>query len=276
MDTGPGWAAPGASQAVTPPLLPAARAESLCKVYGQADTAVRALDGVTVAFPRGELTAVMGPSGSGKSTLMHCMAGLDSATSGRVFVGEQEITSLHDRELTRLRRDRVGFVFQAFNLVPALSALENITLPLDIAGRKPEQDLLDTVIDTLGLRDRLRHRPSELSGGQQQRVAAARALVSRPELVFADEPTGNLDSHASGELLDFLQRTVHEMGQTIVMVTHDAGAAAHAHRALFLADGRIVGELKDPTAATVLDYVKRLDAERAAKHPLATGPPAGG
>ena len=237
----------------TPPAAApadAARAESLTKVYGSGETKVVALDAVSVSFPAGQFTAIMGPSGSGKSTLMHCLAGLDEATDGAVFIGDVDITKLDDKKLTRLRRDAVGFIFQAFNLLPTLNAIENITLPMDIAGRKPDQQWLDTVIDTIGLRDRLKHRPTELSGGQQQRVACARALASRPEIIFADEPTGNLDSASGAELLGFLRRSTTEMGQTIVMVTHDPGAASYADRVLFLADGRIVDEMAAPTAAT--------------------------
>jgi putative ABC transport system ATP-binding protein len=239
--------------------LPAARAESLSKVYGQGDTRVVALDAVSVEIARGRFTAVMGPSGSGKSTLMHCLAGLDEASGGKVFVGDVELTALDDKKLTRLRRDSIGFIFQAFNLLPTLNAIENITLPMDIAGRKPDQKWLDTVIDTLGLRDRLDHRPTELSGGQQQRVACARALAGQPEIVFADEPTGNLDSQSGAEVLGFLRDSVRDFGQTIVMVTHDANAASYADRVLFLADGRIVDEMGDPTSETVLERLKKLD-----------------
>ncbi|MCY7372405.1 MAG: ABC transporter ATP-binding protein [Spirochaetaceae bacterium] len=238
----------------------AARAVGLTKVYGEGDTRVVALDGVTTGFERGRFTAIMGPSGSGKSTLMHCMAGLDSATSGSAFIGDVDLTSLDDKRLTRLRRDSLGFVFQAYNLVPTLTALENITLPIDIAGRKPDKEWLDTVISTVGLADRLHHRPNELSGGQQQRVACARALASRPEIVFADEPTGNLDSRAGAEILLFLRRSVQELGQTIVIVTHDPAAAAYADRVIFLADGSIVDEMRDPTADLVLERLKRFDA----------------
>ncbi len=206
----------------------AARAERLTKVYGSGDTSVVALDAVTVELPRGQFTAIMGPSGSGKSTLMHCLAGLDTATGGSVFVGDVDLTTLDDKRLTRLRRDSVGFIFQAFNLLPTLTALENITLPMDIAGRKPDAAWLDSVIDTVGLRDRLHHRPTELSGGQQQRVACARALASRPEIIFADEPTGNLDSRAGAEVLGFLRAFVQDHGQTVVMVTHDPVAASYA------------------------------------------------
>jgi putative ABC transport system ATP-binding protein len=237
----------------------AARAEGLTKRYGEGDTQVVALDDVSVSFPTGQFTAVMGPSGSGKSTLMHCLAGLDSATSGEVWLGDTALSSLNDKALTRLRRDEVGFIFQAFNLVPTLTAIENITLPMDLAGTAPDPEWLDRIIDTVGLRDRLSHRPSELSGGQQQRVACARALASRPTVIFADEPTGNLDSRSSGEILSFLGDCVRTMGQTIVMVTHDATAASFANRALFLADGRIVDEITDPTAESVLDRMKHFD-----------------
>ncbi len=231
----------------------AAHAIALSKVYGSGDTRVTALDSVDVEIEAGQFTAIMGPSGSGKSTLMHCLAGLDSLTSGQVWIGDTELSQLTDKALTKLRRDSVGFVFQAFNLVPTLSALENITLPIDIAGRKPDQEWVDLVIDTVGLRDRLTHRPSELSGGQQQRVACARALASRPTIVFADEPTGNLDSRSGAEVLGFLRRSVDEFGQTIVMVTHDPNAASYADRVVFLADGRIVDEMHKPTAAAVLE-----------------------
>jgi putative ABC transport system ATP-binding protein len=236
----------------------AARAADAVKIYGSGEAAVRALDGVTVEFGHGQYTAIMGPSGSGKSTLLHCMAGLDRLTSGHVFIGEAELGALNEKALTRLRRDKVGFVFQAYNLVPTLTALENITLPMDIAGRDPDQAWLDTVIDTIGIRDRLEHVPSQLSGGQQQRVAAGRALSSRPEIVFADEPTGNLDSKSGAELLEFLQRAVREFGQTIVMVTHDPVAAGYADRVVFLADGRIVDAMEAPTAERVLDRMKTL------------------
>ena len=230
-----------------------ARAVDLVKVYGHGDTAVKALDGVSVDFATGQFSAIMGPSGSGKSTLMHCMAGLDKLTSGQVYVGGTALGGLGDKELTNLRRDKVGFVFQAYNLVPTLSALENITLPLDIAGRKPDQEWLDKVIDTVGLRNRLDHRPSELSGGQQQRVAAARALASRPAIVFADEPTGNLDSRASSEVLEFLRLSVADFGQTIVMVTHDPVAAGYAQRVVFLVDGRSSTRwsIRRPTASSI-------------------------
>ncbi|WP_202035316.1 ABC transporter ATP-binding protein [Streptomyces mexicanus] len=234
----------------------AARARGLTKAYGSGETTVLALDSVDVDIARGRFTAVMGPSGSGKSTLMHCLAGLDTVSAGQVWIGDTEITRLKDRELTRLRRDRIGFMFQSFNLVPTLNALENITLPLDIAGRRPDREWLDRIIDTLGLRDRLGHRPSQLSGGQQQRVACARALASRPELVFADEPTGNLDSRAGLEVLGFLREAVDSLGQTVVMVTHDPGAAAHSDLVLYLADGRIVDEMAHPTAEAVLERMR--------------------
>ncbi|WP_028048788.1 ABC transporter ATP-binding protein [Cellulomonas sp. URHD0024] len=229
-----------------------AAARDLRKVYGSGSTAVRALDGVDVDLVRGELTAIMGPSGSGKSTLMHCLAGLDKPTSGTVVVDGETVSSMSERRLTALRRTRVGFIFQAYNLVPTLTALENITLPLDIARKPVDRTHLDLVVATLGLGDRLNHKPSELSGGQQQRVACARALVSRPAVVFADEPTGNLDSTASAEVLGFLRRSVDQLGQSVVMVTHDPTSAGYAHRVLFLADGRLVGELRDPTPDAVL------------------------
>jgi putative ABC transport system ATP-binding protein len=234
----------------------AARAEHAVKVYGRGMTAVTALNDVTVDFERGRFTTIMGPSGSGKSTLMHCVAGLDTLTSGRVLIGDVDLGKLSDKELTVLRRTKVGFVFQAYNLVPTLDALENITLPLDLAGHQPDQGWLDTVVAAVGLKDRLEHRPSELSGGQQQRVAVARALASRPEIIFADEPTGNVDSKAGAEILTFMRRAVDDLGQTIVMVTHDPVAAGYADRALFLNDGRIVDEMEGPTAETVLDRLK--------------------
>ena len=235
-----------------------ARAVDAVKVYGSGDTEVRALDGVTVSLESGHFTAVMGPSGSGKSTLMHCVAGLDSLTSGQVYIGDVELSQLSDKELTLLRRESVGFIFQAFNLIPTLTALENITLPMALAGREPDQAWLDTVVDTVGLRDRLSHRPSELSGGQQQRVAVGRALASRPKIVFADEPTGNLDSRSGAEILTFMRDAVRDLGQTIVMVTHDPVAAGYADTAIFLNDGRIVDTMSDPTAEKVLDRLKQL------------------
>lgn len=235
---------------------PAARTVDLTKVYGRGDTQVVALDQVSLDIARGEFTAIMGPSGSGKSTLMHCAAGLDSVSGGEVYVGDVPLGTLKDKTLTALRRDRIGFVFQSFNLIPTLSARENILLPLAIAGRRPEPAWFDTVIDTVGLGDRLSHRPSELSGGQQQRVACARALMSRPEIIFADEPTGNLDSASGAEVLGFLRRSVDEFGQTIVMVTHDPGAASHTDRVVFLADGRVVDEMREPTADLVLERMK--------------------
>ena len=238
----------------------AARAVDLVKNYGAGETEVRALDHVSIDLVAGEFTAIMGPSGSGKSTLMHAVAGLDSVDSGSVVIGDVELSGLSDKKLTALRRDRIGFVFQAFNLVPTLTALENITLPIAIAGRRPDQQWLDTVIDSLAIRDRLSHRPSELSGGQQQRVAVARALASRPQIVFGDEPTGNLDSRTSGEVLAMLRRSVDDLDQTVVIVTHDPAAAAHAHRVVFLSDGRIVDELRNPTAERVLDRIKAFES----------------
>ncbi|TDB80213.1 ABC transporter ATP-binding protein [Micromonospora sp. KC721] len=246
----------------------AVSAEDLTKQYGSGDAQVTALNAVTVAFGRGELTAIMGPSGSGKSTLMHCLAGLDTPTSGQVWLegarhgdaGRVELSGLRDDALTTLRRDRMGFVFQAFNLLPTLTAWENITLPLDLAGRRPDQAFADTVIEAVGLRDRLHHRPAELSGGQQQRVACARALVSRPDVVFADEPTGALDSRSGAEVLGFLRRSVDQLAQTVVMVTHDPVAAGYADRVLFLADGVIVDELREPSADRVLDRIRSLES----------------
>ncbi|QVQ52511.1 ABC transporter ATP-binding protein [Spiractinospora alimapuensis] len=236
----------------------AARAVDARKSYGRGTARVDALDGVNLGIPRGRFTAVMGPSGSGKSTLMHCMAGLDTLTSGSMLLGQTELSGLGDRQLTRLRRDRVGFVFQAYNLVPMLTALENIRLPLDIAGRRVDTEWLDRVVSTMGLGDRLRHRPAELSGGQQQRVACARALVSRPEIVFADEPTGNLDSRAGTEILRFLGDSVRDTGQTVVMVTHDPATASHADIVVFLSDGRVVDQLAEPTREGVLERMKAL------------------
>ena len=238
----------------------AARVVGLTKVYGTGDAQVRALDGVTLELFSGEFTAVMGPSGSGKSTLMHCCAALDKATSGEVFIGEQALGSLKDKALTQLRRDQIGFVFQSFNLVPTLTAEENIRLPMALAGRKPDAAWYDSVIATVGLGDRLKHKPSELSGGQQQRVAVARALASRPTIVFTDEPTGNLDSHSGAEVLTLLRRSVDEVGQTIVMVTHDPVAAAYTDRVLFLADGQVVSELRHPTREAVLEIMTKMTA----------------
>jgi len=235
----------------------AARTEDAVKVYGTGQVRVRALDAVTVEFIAGRYTAIMGPSGSGKSTLLQCAAGLDSLTSGKAYIGNADLGTLNDQQLTILRRDRVGFVFQSFNLVPTITAAENITLPLLLAGRKGDQEWIAKIIETLDIGDRLRHRPQEMSGGQQQRVAVARALASRPEIIFADEPTGNLDSRAGAEVLTFMRRAVDEMGQTIVMVTHDPTAASYADRIVFLADGRIVDEMHQPTAGAVLERMKR-------------------
>ncbi len=253
-------ASPSPSSApVAPPgreLTIAARTLDAVKVHGQGDTRVRALDGVTLELARGRFTAIMGPSGSGKSTLMHCLAGLDTLSSGQVWLGDTELARLSERKLTRLRRQRVGFVFQSFNLVPTLTAAENITLPVRLGRGTVDAAWLDQVLDTVGLRDRLDHRPAELSGGQQQRVAVARALVSRPDVIFADEPTGNLDSRAGGEILAFMRGAVDELGQTVVMVTHDPVAAAHAHGVVFLADGRVVDKMEAPTASGVLERMK--------------------
>ena len=236
----------------------AARAEEAVKIYGSGDTAVRALDKVSIAFEKGRFTAIMGPSGSGKSTLMQCMAALDDLTEGRAFIGDTDLSTLTDKESTRLRRERVGFIFQAFNLVPTLTAIENITLPIELARRRPDRQWVDSVISTVGLGDRLAHRPNELSGGQQQRVAVARALASKPEVIFADEPTGNLDSRSGADLLRFMRGAVDDLGQTIVMVTHDAKVASFADRAVFLSDGRPQGGLDRPTAEQVLDHMKIL------------------
>ena len=236
----------------------AVRAEEVTKIYGVGEAAVRALNNISVEFAAGHYTAIMGPSGSGKSTLLHCLAGLDRVTAGRVVLGDIDITAVSEKELTLVRRDKIGFVFQSYNLIPTLNAIENITLPLALAGRKPDKEWLDRVISTVGLADRLKHRPSELSGGQQQRVAVARALASRPQVIFADEPTGNLDSKASAEILEFMRQAVDELGQTIVMVTHDPIAAGYADRVVFLADGQIVDEMQSPTAEAVIDRVKRL------------------
>ncbi|MFJ2868734.1 ABC transporter ATP-binding protein [Kitasatospora sp. NPDC087314] len=257
-----------AAAAVYDPQLPggasavAASARRVTKAYGAGETRVTALDAVDVDIQRGRFTAIMGPSGSGKSTLMHCLAGLDTVSGGRIWIGDTEITGLKDKQLTRLRRDKIGFIFQAFNLLPTLTALENITLPMDIAGRRPDQAWLDQVVETVGLAGRLKHRPAQLSGGQQQRVAVARALAARPEIIFGDEPTGNLDSRAGAEVLTFLRRSVDELGQTIVMVTHDPVAAGYADRVLFLADGVIVDEMHAPTADSVLERMRRFDGKR--------------
>ncbi len=235
----------------------AAHTVDLCKIYGQGETQVTALDNVNVEFERGRFTAIMGPSGSGKSTLMHCVAALDTITSGKIFIGDVDLSELNDKQLTRLRRDNIGFVFQAFNLIPTLTAAENITLPVDLAGGRIDREWLDTVVDAVGLASRLSHRPSELSGGQQQRVAVARALASRPNIVFADEPTGNLDSRSGTDILRFMRTAVDSFGQTIVMVTHDPNAASYADRVLFLADGRIVDDMASPTTEAVFDRMKR-------------------
>jgi putative ABC transport system ATP-binding protein len=249
-----------ASTTTTTITRSAARAANVSKSYGDGDAAVHALDDVSVSLAAGEFTAIMGPSGSGKSTLLHVLAGLDRPTSGEIYVGDTEITSLKDKALTLLRRDQIGFIFQSFNLLPTLTAAENIVLPIKIAGRKPDAFWVQSIVETVGLSERLSHRPSQLSGGQQQRVAAARALASRPQIVFADEPTGALDSRSGAELLGFLRTAVKELGQTVVMVTHDASAAAYADRVLFLADGKIVDEMREPTADSVLDFMKHLGA----------------
>jgi putative ABC transport system ATP-binding protein len=255
----------------------AARAERLTKVYGSGDTEVSALRGIDLDFPRGRFTAIMGPSGSGKSTLMHCLAGLDTVSGGRVFIGDVELSQLSDRQLTQLRRDRIGFIFQQFNLLPTLTAAENITLPLDIAGRKADRKWMKLVIDAVGLAPRMNHRPTELSGGQQQRVACARALITRPDIIFGDEPTGNLDSASGAEVLSFLADSVSELGQTVVMVTHDAIAASYADEVVFLADGRVVDMMFDPTADAVLDRMKSLDqAARSLDGRRGTTPPRAG
>ncbi|WP_370289523.1 ABC transporter ATP-binding protein [Nocardioides sp.] len=254
-----------------PSPVAAARAIDLRKTYGRGDSEVRALDGVSLDVEAGRFTAIMGPSGSGKSTLMHCLAALDSPTSGQVIIGETDLSKLRDKALTALRRDQIGFVFQAFNLVPTLTARENILLPLSLAGRRPDAEWFDTVVDTVGLRDRLGHRPSEMSGGQQQRVACARALASRPSIVFADEPTGNLDSTSGAEVLNFLRRSVSEFGQTIAMVTHDAVAASYCDRVVFLADGRIVDELRAPDRETILARMSALQAAAIASASPAPG-----
>ena len=239
------------------PAPRAVQAVQAVKVYGKGDTSVRALDGVSLALPAGRFTAIIGPSGSGKSTLMHCLAGLDTLTSGRVLLGDVDLGRLSQKALTRLRRDHVGFVFQAFNLLPMLTAGENITLPLDLAGKKHDRQWVRSIVETVGLGDRLKHRPAELSGGQQQRVAVARALASRPSVVFADEPTGNLDSRSGGEILAFMRRAVDELAQTMVMVTHDPVAASHADAVVFLADGRVVDRMTGPTSERVLERLKQ-------------------
>jgi putative ABC transport system ATP-binding protein len=243
---------------IPPTTTIAARAVQASKIYGKGDTAVHALDAIDVAFDRARYTAIMGPSGSGKSTLLHCLAGLDRLTSGQVFLGDIDISLLSEKDLTKVRRDRIGFIFQTYNLIPTLTALENITLPAALAGRGEDKHWLDQVIDTVRLRDRLSHRPSELSGGQQQRVAVARALASRPEVIFADEPTGNLDSRAGAEILNFMRRAVSDFQQTIVMVTHDPTAASYADRVVFLGDGKIVDELCEPSPDAILDKMRRL------------------
>jgi putative ABC transport system ATP-binding protein len=255
MSTLPSPPPPPAPAAEAAPI--AARADAAVKLYGKGENTVRALDGVTIDFEQAAFTAIMGPSGSGKSTLMHCLAGLDSLTSGKVYIGTTDLSTLDDKTLTRLRRDQIGFVFQAYNLLPTLNASENITLPLALGGKSPDASWYDQVISTVHLADRLHHRPSELSGGQQQRVAVARALVTRPKIIFADEPTGNLDSHSGSEILTFMRRAVDELGQTIVMVTHDPNAASNADRVVFLADGKIVDEMRSPTADRVLDRMKK-------------------
>jgi putative ABC transport system ATP-binding protein len=265
---------PGATPA---PASPAVRARSLTKLYGKGEATVRALDGVDVDFEKGAFTAIMGPSGSGKSTLMHLLAGLDTASSGQGFIGSTEITALGDNELTKLRRDRVGFVFQSFNLLPMFTAEQNITLPIELASGTVDKEWLATLVQTLGLGARLTHRPSELSGGQQQRVAIARALIAKPEVVFADEPTGNLDSRSGAEVLSFLRRSVRELGRTIIMVTHDPAAAAYADRVILIADGRIAGDIDDPTPESVLaglDALRSLEADPTDALAGSTGPTA--
>ena len=238
--------------------LVAARSSGATKIYGSGETEVRALDGIDVAFPKGRFSAIMGPSGSGKSTLMHCMAGLDDLTSGKVFIGDTDLTELNERELTLLRRSQIGFIFQAYNLVPTLNAIENITLPLDLAGLKADEEWVDEIVEVVNLKDRLTHKPNELSGGQQQRVAVSRALASKPEIIFADEPTGNLDSKTGTEILEFMQLATKELEQTIVMVTHDPVAASFSDQVIFLADGKVVGDLEDPTADGVLDQMRSI------------------
>jgi putative ABC transport system ATP-binding protein len=244
-----------------PTTTVAARAANASKIYGSGDTEVRALDGINVDFAKGKYSAIMGPSGSGKSTLLHCLAGLDTLTEGHVFLGDIDLSVLHEKELTRIRRDRIGFIFQSYNLIPTLTAMENITLPLSLAKRDVNKEWLDNVVDIVGLTGRLGHRPSELSGGQQQRVAVARALASQPEIIFADEPTGNLDTRAGAEILSFMKKAVKEFGATIVMVTHDPSAASYADRVVFLVDGHVVAELRDPQTDTVLDKMRTLGGE---------------
>jgi putative ABC transport system ATP-binding protein len=248
------------TSSITTTTAVAARAVAATKIYGTGEAAVRALDAVSVELADGRFTAIMGPSGSGKSTLMHCLAGLDDLTSGQVYIGDIELGSLPDRDLTLLRRERLGFVFQSFNLIPTLSAAENVTLPALLAGSRPDEEWVSSVIDAVGLRDRLGHRPAELSGGEQQRVAVARALAMRPDIIFADEPTGNLDSRSGAELLGFLHRAVRQLGQTVVMVTHDPSAAAQSDTVVFLADGRIVDEMAEPSAEAIFDHLKTLGA----------------
>jgi putative ABC transport system ATP-binding protein len=247
------------TETLSPPNVGvAARAVDASKIYGSGEAEVRALNKISVAFQTARLTAIMGPSGSGKSTLLHCMAGLDRLTSGQIYLGDTDISHASEKELTLIRRDKLGFIFQSYNLIPTLNAVENMTLPMSLAGTQPDRDWLNKIVDTVGLRDRLTHRPTELSGGQQQRVAVARALMSRPEIIFADEPTGNLDSRAGAEILDFMRGAVRDLGQTIVMVTHDPNAAGYADRVVFLADGKIVDEMDSPTADAVLDRMKQL------------------
>jgi putative ABC transport system ATP-binding protein len=247
------------TETITPPSLDvAARAVDASKIYGSGEAEVRALNRINVEFQTGRLTAIMGPSGSGKSTLLHCLAGLDRLTSGQIYLGDVDISRANEKELTLIRRDQLGFIFQAYNLIPTLTALENMTLPMSLAGRKPDPAWLDTIVQTVRLQDRLTHRPAELSGGQQQRVAVGRALLSKPSIIFADEPTGNLDSRSGAEILTFMRKAVDELGQTIVMVTHDPIAASYADRVVFLADGAIVDELREATADTIIDKMKSL------------------
>ena len=234
----------------------AARASSATKIYGKGDTLVTALDSVDISFETGKFSAIMGPSGSGKSTLMHCMAGLDNLSSGKVFIGDTDLTELSEKELTLLRRSNIGFIFQSFNLVPTLNALENITLPIDLSGNKVDTDWIDQITEVVNLSDRLKHKPNELSGGQQQRVAVSRALASKPNIIFADEPTGNLDSKTGNEILDFMRLATADLNQTIVMVTHDPVAASYSDRVIFLEDGKVSGEIIDPTADSVIDQMR--------------------